>query len=240
MLFASFARLAPVGCLAAALTSASACAPEAVPPPPRLDFLASHHAAGTVRQGDEIRHRFEFRNAGGRELRVRDVRVACDCAAEIDAGEVLAPGASGAIEIMVATDDLAGAVRRTATVFSNDPQAPAIRLELAAEVEPIVVIEPRELYVGRVAPGAQVAKAVRVSFADGSPAQLQQLTAAGAIVRPHWTTDGSPADRSFAVTIADDAPAGAFVETVTVRTSHPDRPHIAVKVGGVVVDEAPR
>lgn len=218
----------------------AACAPEPVALPPRLEFVEPLHDAGRVTQGERVVHRFDFRNAGGRELRLRDVRVSCDCAARIDAGDVVPPDGTGAIELELSTLALSGAVQRTASVFSNDPQTPVFQLQLIAVVEPRVAIEPRELYVGRVAPGTQATTEASIAFADGSDARALSVESEGTVAQPRWTSPADPGNRRFfSVVIAPDAPTGPFVETIVIRTSHPDRPRIEVKVAGVVTPNDP-
>jgi len=227
-----------IGGILLALGGAVACAETAPKPPPRLEFAELSHHAGEIAQGESIRHRFAFRNAGGRELRLRDVRISCDCRVRVDADEVIAAGATGTIELELDTSNLAGAIRRTASVLSNDPQAPVLRLMLTADVAPIVVIEPRELYVGLVKPGERAKAEARVSFADGSRAEFLELTATGAVAEPHWTTTvDTDSGRSFSLVIAEDAPLGRFAETIVIRTDHPQRRRIEVRVAGVVVGE---
>ena len=216
------------------------CAREAAPPPqaPRLVVDQPRLDAGTVEQGDAVRHRFVVRNAGGSPLQLGTVRVACDGTATVAGDSTIPPGGEGAIDVEVRTADLAGPATRSFTVFSNDPAAPARRLEVAATVTPLALVEPRQLYLGEVAPGARPAKSVRLSFPRNAAARAVAAESRGRIVTPAWI-GAEAAVRSLAVSIAADAPAGPFSETVTVRTTHPRRPVVEIVVAGIVADPEP-
>lgn len=227
-------RLA-AGFIAAWVGSAS-CAPESAPPPPRIEFEAITFDAGPVRQGAAIRHRFAFRNTGGRPLRLLDLRASCDSTVTQQAPDVVAAGGSGSLEVEIDTTNLAGPVRRTLTLFANDPAAPLTRLAIEAVVEPLVVVEPRELYVGRLAPGKRAEADVRLRFA-GDDIDLLSIEATSAVIVPHGFGADSRGEHRIRVAIAPDAPPGTFVETLLVRTNHPERREIRIPVAGHILND---
>src|ERR1041385_5530813 len=57
------------------------CVPGPPPQPPKLEFVALRHTAGHVNAGETVTHTFEFRNAGGLDLSIDNVRAACGCTA---------------------------------------------------------------------------------------------------------------------------------------------------------------
>lgn len=219
------------------LAGLAGCARDAASPPaaPRLVVAEPRFDAGTVDQGDAVRHRFVVRNEGGSPLQIGSVRAACDCSATVAGEAAIPPGGDGTIDVEVRTSDLAGSATRSFTVFSNDPAAPARRLEVAATVNPVVLVEPRQLYLGEVAPGARPAQSVRLSFPRDAAARAVAAESRGRIVTPHWI-GAETAVRSLAVSIAADAPTGPFSETVAVRTTHPRRPVVEIVVAGVVLE----
>lgn len=225
------------GILSVLLLAACSCAGDGGAPvqAPRIEFERVRIDAGEVDQGKDVVDRFAFRNGGGSPLAISDVRASCDCVAAVESDAALPPGGTGVIAVRVRTDAVAGPVTRSFTVFSNDPAAPAQRLEVAATVTPLVLVEPRQLYLGEVARGARPAKSVRLSFPRDAAARAVAAESRGAIVAPVWV-GAEAAVRSLGVAIAADAPAGPFSETVTVRTTHPQRPHVEIVVAGVVLE----
>lgn len=226
--------------LIVALLGLAGCAREAAPPPqaPRLVVDEMRFDAGTVEQGDAIRHRFIVRNGGGSPLRIGEVRASCDCSAAVVGDTAIPARQSGAIDVTLRTDDLAGRSTRSLTIFSNDPAQPALRLEIVADVTPHVVVEPRQLYLGEVARGARSERRVQVSFPRAPRARAVAIKPRGSIAEPRWRGPEAPL-RSFDVRIAPHTPLGPFRETVAVRTTHPQRPVVDIVVAGIVVEAQP-
>jgi len=228
--------------LALAVLSISACVVDTADSPagpPRIVLDDSRFDAGTLEQGTEVRHRFTIRNGGERMLHISGVRAACDCTAIVGDTGVIAPRQAGAIEVSMATDDLAGAVTRTFTVFSNDPANPVTALKVAAEIEPHVITEPRQLYVGEVVRGTRASNEVQLSFPRHAKARALAIKPRGWIAKPQWRNGTRGAGQRFGIEIDSRAPLGKFTETITVRTSHPQRMVVDVQVAGIVVASPP-
>lgn len=198
--------------------------------PPRLVLDEQHFDAGDVEQGDVVRHRFVVRNGGGSPLRLGEPRASCDCIATVADANVIAPRASGAIEVALDTTLLAGAVSRTITLFANDPSEPTTRLTIAASVRPTVVIEPRELYLGEVQRGQRIERSVRLSFPRDPSGRVVEVTPRGKVVEPRASASG------FSVAIAPEAPSGVFRESIAVHTTAKQAPVVSVVVAGILVD----
>jgi hypothetical protein len=227
----------PPTVLIVAILGLAGCAREAAPPPqaPRLVVDETRFDAGTVEQGAAIRHRFTIRNGGGSPLHIGGVRASCNCSAAVVGDAAIPARQSGAIDVTLHTDDLAGRSTRSFTVFSNDPAQPALRLEVAADVAPHAVVEPRQLYLGEIARGGRSERPVQVSFPRAPRARAVAIKPRGVIVEPRWLGPEAPL-RRFDVGIDANAPTGPFSEIVAVRTTHPQRPVVDIVVAGIVVE----
>ena len=212
------------------------CAPTPSAPvaAPRLVFDEARFDAGSVDQGARIEHRFIVRNGGGSPLQISGVRASCDCAATIAGRTTIPAREAGAIEVAIPTDDLAGDVVRTFTVFSNDPANPSARLEVHANVDPRVIVVPRELYLGAVAPGERSRRSLGIEFPGNGQARVVKTKARGTVVVPQLGSRNR-----IEVSIDPAADPGVFRELVAVRTTHPERPVVEIVVAGVVVDPSP-
>lgn len=210
--------------------------PEPPLAPPRLVIEEEVFDAGRVQQGESLRHQFRVRNAGGRELRLSSVRAACDCAADLLEPRALAANATGSFEVTLATTDLAGDIERTVTLFSNDPERQSAKVVLRARVAADVLVEPRQLYLGPISRGALSEATLQLSFPEVAQARATDAKSRGWRARPLWLDAGTSGKRRLAVRIAEDAPIGPFEEIIAIRTSHPRRKTVEVKVAGVVVD----
>jgi uncharacterized protein (DUF58 family) len=102
---------------------------------PRLSIPVETRDAGIVRKGEKIEAVFEVRNSGPAPLRISDARPSCGCTVATFDREI-APGKSGSVHATVETKNLSGAITKTITVVSNDPERPQVALTLKADVRP--------------------------------------------------------------------------------------------------------
>ena len=83
----------------------SATAP--TPGSPRLFLPASTLELGTLREGDERRHRFEIRNEGSSPLRILKAQPSCGCIT-VTYDKTIQAGTGGGLEMQLRTAGLVG------------------------------------------------------------------------------------------------------------------------------------
>jgi len=101
-----------------------------------FDLPALEHEFGEVTAGTPLSHSFEFRNRGKADLEITDVKPSCGCTkGEFD--KLVKPGKAGKITLSIAkTEGYNGAIVKTATVTTNDPEHPTVKLTLRAHFKP--------------------------------------------------------------------------------------------------------
>lgn len=226
-------RLAPALLLGAAL---AACQDDRPPvAPPRLALVETAHDVGQVPQGTPIEHAFEISNAGGAPLTLIDLRAACDCSVALEGPQDLPPGGHAAVRLRCDTSGVAGPLRRTLTVYSNDPEQRAALLTLTGTVALEAVAEPARVYLGPQAPGRDAVR--RVALRAGNDG-VRFLSVSGGAPQLRTRLEDGAAGRELVIGIADDAPAGPFQTAVRIHTTSAARPLIEVAVAGIVAGEA--
>lgn len=123
-------------------TSASAAALAAGP---SIELSETKHDFGKASEGDQLRHVFTVRNAGSETLEIDRVSTSCGCTAAVLKDKQVAPGASTEIEVKFDTKGRSGPNRKTITIFSNDPKQKRLVAEIKADIEPLLMFEPRAL-----------------------------------------------------------------------------------------------
>lgn len=108
---------------------------------PRMEILSLDYDFGKMFHQDKYVHSFVVHNAGTEDLVIKDVSPSCGCtAAKFD--HVIPPGGDGQIELAIDGNKVAGEFNKSASVISNDPVRPHIRLTLAGHEIPYVDVEP--------------------------------------------------------------------------------------------------
>lgn len=124
-----------VGLWIAALAVASHHATETDRSGPRIRFDLTMHDFGEIRSDEKVGYSWVFHNDGDMPLRIQRTRTSCGCTAGmVEEGEV-APGSQGILEVTFDGAGQHGSVRKTVSVFSNDPVNPLVRLTIRAKVK---------------------------------------------------------------------------------------------------------
>ena len=86
---------------------------------PVLRFGESRYDFGTVREGEIVRHRFPFRNAGGQDLLITHARSTCGCTVSEYPRAPIAPGDTGSVLVVFDTEGKPGPQRKPVTLTAN-------------------------------------------------------------------------------------------------------------------------
>ena len=221
--------------LAGALPALAA-APRAVVDKPIADV-------GKVKKGEPIRHEFTIRNTGDAPLEITEVKPSCGCTVA-DYDRVIAPGASGAVALVVKTDSFGGGIAKSVTVFTNDTGNPRLNLVVKAIVHEPVVARPGYARFMTVQ-GQPVDPSVQtLSTNDGSKIEVLSVRSPYSFVKAeHAREEGETGRWKIELSLDRDAPVGPLADYVVVRTSHPEQPEVKIAVSGLVrpiISVAPR
>jgi uncharacterized protein DUF1573 len=225
--------------LMAATAMLSACdrsVPSSVPTrAPKIAFGETTYDFGRVDRGAQVTHAFAFRNTGGLDLTIDNVRTSCECTAAAAPARVIAAGEDGTIEVIFDTTHDGGHKARTVTVYSNDPAQPVTILTLQGSIAADVTAEPRQLYLGHVARGQTVANEVRLVPDEHAVVTLAGVDAGGRVIEA-TLDDAAPgaSGRRLRVAVKSDAPLGRFQESVIVRSTSRLHPTLSIPIAGVV------
>ena len=219
------------------LGAALAACQEGRPPvaPPHLVLVEAAHDVGQVPQGTPIEHAFEISNTGGAPLTLIDLRAGCDCAVTLEGPQDLPPGGHAALRLRCDTSGVAGPLRRTLTVYSNDPEQRAALLTVTGTVALEAVAEPRRVYLGPQPPGRDAVR--RVALRAGNDG-VRFLSVSGGAPQLRTRLEDGADGRELVISIDAGAPPGPFQTAVRIHTTSAARPLIEVPVAGIVTAEA--
>lgn len=84
-----------------------------------IQFEKTEHDFGKIMQGEKIRYAFKFKNTGKADLLISSVNASCGCTVADYPKDIIAPGASGVIDVMFDSEGKHGVQDKTVTVNAN-------------------------------------------------------------------------------------------------------------------------
>lgn len=96
---------------------------------PVMTFDAPTHKFGTVEEGAEVSHEFEFTNTGKTDLLISNAVASCGCTVPEWPKEPIAPGEKGKIKATFNTDGKQGQQHKTITITANTKDKVEVFLE---------------------------------------------------------------------------------------------------------------
>ena len=218
----------------AAFPPAFAAAPRAVAVEPVIDV-------GGVSQGEEIVHSFAIRNDGDGPLEIAQVKPSCGCTvAEYD--EVIAPGASGSVRVVLKTKEFNGPIAKSVRVYTNDAENIQINLVIKANIQVQITADPAySRYIVVSGAGGQTNR--HLVFSEGfSDLEIVDAKSPFPFLDVAYRPAGDDERRSSAsgkqwivdLTLEPDAPVGPLANYVELRTNHPRQEVVKVAVSGFV------
>lgn len=201
-------------------------APVAATESPKIWFENPNHDFGVVKDKEELKVVFKFRNTGGQPLIIEKINTGCGCTvAALDKNEY-APGESGEIKITYNPKGH-GKSSRNIQVLSNDPEQRSFSLTIGADVVPVVVASPTALQFGQVSIGSERSMTLQVLSRDPGM-KITSVESNGpefdakileSPVREGFVDPNLPGFGAVQVTLKGDAPVGRLLRVVTIRTS---------------------
>ena len=114
----------------------------AVASPPKIEFVEKIHDFGNATEGEKLTYAFKVKNTGTGPLLIDRVTTSCGCTAAVLKNKEVLPGGEGQIEVTFDTNRRGGDNHKTITVMSNDPNSPRAELEIRANVETLLALDP--------------------------------------------------------------------------------------------------
>jgi hypothetical protein len=119
-------------------------------PLPRLELAGgTTFDFGDIYRGQKATHLFTIKNAGNDTLLIKNVSASCGCTAAMASENVVPPKSTSRLNVTFSSEGYGGRVHKTVTVESNDPLNPVQRVNITANVQPVLEPSPTYLFIPR-------------------------------------------------------------------------------------------
>ncbi|MBX3322161.1 MAG: DUF1573 domain-containing protein [Phycisphaeraceae bacterium] len=203
----------------------------------RMVFETKAHNFGDIFDHEEQKFEFKFTNRGSVPLIIGSITSTCGCTVPDVVKKVYEPGESGEITVMYNPSGKKGVDARSVTIATNDMVEPQARLNIQANVKPLIVIEPTFIQFGQANKG-EVKEAdlyvggriddFKVSIATTSMPEAFEVVVGDTEVRKIGNEE-LPTTK-ITVRMKPNAPIGVHRAEMSIRTSDPRRPIVHSQV----------
>jgi hypothetical protein len=118
---------------------------------PKIEFNEKQHNFGDIREDIKYAtHRFQFKNAGSKDLFINTVQTSCGCTTPDWTRDTVKPGQSGYVDAKYETIGRIGSFQKTITVYSNAVNFPFVHLDISGNVLKEIINKEPEFTPGQI------------------------------------------------------------------------------------------
>ena len=220
---------------APAQPAAPAPAAAASGPAPKLVIEETTFNKGDIPKGEAVTHDFVVRNTGKGDLLILEVKPSCGCTVP-DWTKVIPAGGSGKITLKVDTSKFKGPISKTATVTTNDPEQPQLRLVMNANVTTFIDVLPRDIVSFRQYRGEEKKEELTIKSNEPGEFKITDVQVTGEGLK-HELTKASAGEYKLALWMDKATPVGTVSGNVKLLTSSAKEPEVAITVRGTILGQ---
>jgi hypothetical protein len=192
---------------------------------------------GDVPKGDAIEHDFTVKNTGAADLQILSVKPACGCTTP-GFDKIVPPGGTGKVSLKVDTARLKGPISKTATVTTNDPEQPNVRLVVNANVQTFVDVLPRDSVFFRQYRGEAKKEEVQIKSNEPGTFKIKDVQVSGEGIKYELTPSAEGTNEyKLAVWVDKSVPIGNVDGSVKLLTSSAREPEVSIAVRGTILGQ---
>ena len=197
---------------------------------------SGHHDLGVFKDSEAPQTAFLLCNGGEETLRITDIRKTCGCASAVADRDVIEPGGTGTVRVVVEPYTLEGAFTKSVFILTDAPGAAPLSLTFSGTCVPLFSVRPsKTVDTGRLPFGAKWEGTFEVeaseSIALGEPAVTSACPGTVSVERVAASPDGRPRWR-IPVTVSPPGHGAFRYQAVFPVLSPSNRPPLVLEVAG--------
>lgn len=189
--------------------------------------------AGSVREGQDVRATFRFRNHGASTATIVNIAPACGGAASVVSERIVRPGQDGKIDVLIHTLRHQGPLTARLTVTLADPLERAVLLTVNALVEREFIVESPMVDFGKTAreTAAQRELTIRLNKTEHRVVSVRSTDES---FTAHVEPQSSDGITTVVIRVRPQSQLGLKFGTIRIITSSPHMPELIVPVRTVL------
>lgn len=211
---------------------------------PKLVVEKAQHDFGRIMDTASVFVDIPFKNTGTGTLEITDTHATCGCTVGRLEQTTYAPGQSGILKVEFKPQGKNGPQLQRVTIRSNDPGQPETTVSITADVEPVVIVEPKLIQLGDIKKGETRTAMVKIygrteDFAAtfGTVSADDFLTLKLLETRSVEMNGKTLRATEALITLSGSAPVGHLQQSASIRTNDPRMPAVTVQIMGEVLGD---
>ncbi|HUW83206.1 MAG TPA: DUF1573 domain-containing protein [Phycisphaerae bacterium] len=202
---------------------------------PKLEVDEASLDLGEMWGDQQKEHAIILRNVGDDTLMVTKVKGSCGCTVIKTYDRQIAPGKEGKLPFTLNTKGMQGTVRKSVTIWTNDPSNEQTRVSIHGTVKQLIQKEPKGGFTfGRIQPAQSQNKQVELTSNADEPLELEivEVTPKGFNVTLETVEEG----KRFLLTAQIQPPLerGMHKGHVLLKTNLPKMPQLKVPLSAYI------
>jgi uncharacterized protein YgiM (DUF1202 family) len=202
----------------------------------KMVLSAEVYDGGEVPKGTPVEHDFTVRNTGTADLLILSVKPACGCTTP-GFDKVVPPGGTGKITLKVDTARFKGPISKTATVTTNDPDQPNVKLVMNANVQTFIDVLPRDSVFFRQYRGEAKKEEVTIKSNEPGAFTIKDVQVTGEGIKHELAAGTGSNEQKLSVWIDKSVPIGNVDGSIKLVTSSTKEPEVTISVRGTILGQ---
>jgi hypothetical protein len=195
---------------------------------PRAIAPETSYSFGTIRQGTVVEHAFTLKNEGAETLRILGARMTTPLLIDRMPARLM-PGAELTVRARLDTSKLSGPFKGEILLSLNDPAVPEMMLSFEGRIIPPIEFAPRPVFFVAGIRGEHREDSIEIINHESEPLRIESVENPQERFTTRLETLEEGRRYRLSLMLNPNGPGGKKSETITIRTSNPDKP--VLKIG---------
>lgn len=192
---------------------------------------------GVIARGSDARQTVTIKNTSRNTVHISSVRTTCGCSAAKPSQELINPGESAIVEVMMDTRKFTRQKNSNVIVTFDQPAITSVTVPITSYIRTDVVVTPGSVLLGAVEIGTTKKQTIDIAYAGRPDWRIREVKSSAKFIKAavrEKTRKGGRVDYALDVELLEDAPPGKIQHVVTLVTDDASNPYVPILVSGSI------